>query len=119
MRSRSLRIGVATALLLFHFAALRHELGAWESVSALARRTCVDSAPAIAASAGSQVIVQGLPDSIDGVFFLGNGFSECVQLAAGRRLPDPIIGGAGVASPPARVFRWDSQRRRLIPAGAE
>jgi len=119
VRSRTLRVGVAAALLLFHFAALRHELGVWESVATLARRTCVDAAPAIVRSAGSQVVIQGLPDSIDGVFFLGNGFSECVQLAAGRRLPDPIMGGAGMANPPARVFRWDPQRRLLITASAE
>ncbi len=107
--SPALRTVVAAALLFFNFTALRHELAVWHSVTSLARRTCVDAASAVTAAPGSTVLVEGLPNSLDGVYFLGNGFQECVELQAGRRLPPLTAAPSANAS----VLRWDSGRRRL------
>jgi hypothetical protein len=104
-------------LLLFHFAALRQELGVWQSVSALAGRTCVETAALVAASPRSPLVVRDLPSSLDGVFFLGNGFNECVELQAGRRLPLLRFESGTPAPSPARVLRWDPAWRRLAAAG--
>lgn len=76
VNSNPLRCGAAAAILLFHFAALQHQLGVWDSVTALARRTCIE-----AAQTGG--VAKTPPNSINGVFFLGNGFPECVQFYAG------------------------------------
>lgn len=114
VRPESLRAGAAAALLLFHFAALRHELEVWRSVTGLARQTCVEAASYVAASPGSPILVSGLPDIIDGVFFVGNGFQECVELQVGRRLPALVLGKGQPANPAARVFHWDPQQRRLV-----
>ncbi|HSW49848.1 MAG TPA: hypothetical protein VLH09_06710 [Bryobacteraceae bacterium] len=106
---RVLRAGAAAALLIFHFAALRHELRVWESVTGLAQRTCV-----AAAAPGSPALVGWLPDSIDGVFFLGNGFMECVDYYAGRRMGVQRTGRDGPAVPSGLVFGWDPKQRRLV-----
>ena len=115
VRPVTLRAGAAAALLLFHFAALRQELDVWQSVTRLAKRTCVDTATLV--SPGSSVAVSGLPDTINGVFFLGNGFQECVELEAGRRLPALVAGRGQPANSTGRVFRWDPDQRRLVAAG--
>ena len=121
VRARGLRTAAAALLPMFHFAALRHQLGVWESVTALARRTCVEAAGPILSTAGSEVVVQGIPDKVDGVFFLSNGFSEFLEYYSGRRLPSPIVVGGEPSSPSAAVFRWDPAGRRLLnlsqPAG--
>jgi hypothetical protein len=119
LTSRRLRGAVAAALVLFHFAALRHQLDAWESVARLAERTCTGAAPLVASAGERPVVVENMPASVDGVFFLSNGFSECVQMAAGRSLRDPLVN---VARPPggdARGWRGDPQRRRLTAAGRD
>lgn len=119
VRPETLRAGAAAALVLFHFAALRHELDVWQSVTGLVQRTCVDAATLIAPLPGSPVLINGLPDTLDGVFFLGNGFKECVELQAGRRLPALVVGRGQPASPSARVFHWDPAQRRLVAGSPE
>jgi hypothetical protein len=76
VKSNPLRCGAAAAILLFHLAALQHELFVWDSVTAVARQTCIE-----AARTGG--VAETPPNSINGVFFLGNGFPECVQFYAG------------------------------------
>ena len=62
------RYAVAAIVLLFHFAALQHNLGFWEAASAQVKAACATGAPA-------------LPDSIDGVPALANGRPECIEIA--------------------------------------
>ncbi len=114
LRPELLRMGATAALLLFHFAALEHQLNAWQSVTTLAHRTCADAAAIVDGSAGSPVLFRPLPDTIDGVFFLGNGFQECVELQTDRRLPALVEGRKQQPPSGARVFRWDAQQRMLI-----
>ncbi len=114
--SRRLRWGTAAALLLFHYAALRHQLQAWESVARLTERTCTAAAPVVAAAGESPVVVLDMPQSVDGVFFLSNGFTECVQLAAGRRPPNLLVNPDHAPAGAALFLRWDPQRRRLVTA---
>jgi hypothetical protein len=70
-----MRYGVAAIVLLFHFAALQHNLSFWEAASAQVKAACetgVLSAP------------NSLPDSIDGVPALANGRPECIEIAHDR-----------------------------------
>jgi hypothetical protein len=111
---RRLRWGAAAALLLFHYAALRHQLQAWESVARLTERTCAGAAPLVAAGGELPVVVVDMPQSVDGVPFLSNGFSECVQLAAGRGLPNALVNPSRAPAAAAVILRWDPQRRRAV-----
>lgn len=69
---------VLLLLLVFHTAALEHNLLIWRETSEAARRTCVEAA-------GGRTFGP-LPRAVNGVPFLGNGFSECVALARGNSL---------------------------------
>jgi protein O-mannosyl-transferase len=62
------RYAVATILLLFHFAALQHNLDFWDAASAQVKAACTTGAPL-------------LPGSIDGVPALANGKQECIEIA--------------------------------------
>jgi hypothetical protein len=57
----------AAFVLLFHIAALQHNLGFWEAASARVKAACATGAPA-------------LPDSLDGVPLLANGRQECIAI---------------------------------------
>ena len=64
----------AAVILLFHWAALDHNLDSWEVASQQVRQICTTAAEGIVPSA--------IPDRIQGVPALANGFSQCVALAA-------------------------------------
>jgi hypothetical protein len=62
---------VAAIILLFHFAALQHNLGFWEAASVRVKAACETGAPA-------------LPDSMNGVPLLANGRPECIEMARNK-----------------------------------
>jgi len=62
---------VAAVMLLFHFAALQHNLRFWEIASARVKAGCDTGAPS-------------LPDSLNGVPLLANGRQECIEMAHTR-----------------------------------
>jgi len=69
--SGRVRYGLAAVVLLFHFAALQHNLGFWEAASERVKAECAMGAPV-------------LPDSINGVPALANGRPECIEIAHNR-----------------------------------
>lgn len=105
---------VAAAVLGFHVAALEHNLGAWENASAKAESACA----AVAASAQSpdgRILVLGLPQTLHGVYFFGNGFPECVAMRTANHAKIELQGGN---RPTSRVdaestFRWDPVTEEL------
>jgi len=102
-------------LLTFQAAALSHNLGIWRDVASLAAEAC-SSAAAAAASPVDQVIVEGLPGSIDGVYFFRNGFPECVQMRASHPLAISLQTLETTSPTPSAtqvVLRWDADNRRL------
>jgi len=62
------RYAIAAITLLFHFAALQHNLGFWEAASARVKAECEAGTPA-------------LPESMNGVPMLANGRQECIEIA--------------------------------------
>jgi hypothetical protein len=66
------RYAGAAIVLLFHFAALQHNLGFWEAASAQVKAACATGIPSVSNS---------LPGSIDGVPALANGRPECIEIA--------------------------------------
>ncbi len=103
----------AAILLLFNYAALTHNLDIWGKVSQRAQQACKDASRYAGAST-NRILVQQLPESLDGVFFFGNGFPECVEATTGRKIEVQLDRGS--APPPLDsplVLHWNQQREEL------
>jgi hypothetical protein len=96
-------------LLFFQVAALEHNMTIWKDVARLSHETCASFAKEIGPGEQS-VRVRNLPRMRNGVFFLTNGFAQCV----GK--PDRIIVDDGSQSSSAeRVFAWSDTANRIVP----
>lgn len=70
---------IAPAVILaFNLCALEHNLNVWENASRKAKSACAEAVRCID-PATKKIIVTGLPAILDGVYFFGNGFKECVE----------------------------------------
>ena len=109
----------AAAILVFELTALSHNLAIWKRVSATGQSACQQVGAAIQQT-GRDAIVVGLPNVKDGVYFLRNGFPECVEWNTGVSQ-----WRVHVADPPedARedgvVLKWEDSASRFIAAYAE
>jgi hypothetical protein len=72
----------AGLILAFQLAALEHNLAIWKRVSAAGRAACQQAGWAIQET-GRDATVVNLPNLLDGVYFLRNGFPECVEWNTG------------------------------------
>jgi hypothetical protein len=92
----------------FQCIALESNLAHWKRVGYLAERACQVGAQALRATS-RPIAAVGLPNVVDGVYFLHTGFAECVLFLApegtGRVLASPREG--------ARVLTWDEGSRTL------
>lgn len=105
-----LKVGSATAVLLFHAAALLHNLGAWDQASRVVRSACL----AATSCSDRPTVVSGLPRTINGVYTFANGFPECVAMQnAGARAPIRLESGPSAAPPNECHFTWDSKKNAL------
>lgn len=103
----------AVIIILFNYAALEHNLGIWESVSQRAQLACQDASRYAGLSA-NRLLVQQLPESLDGVFFFANGFPQCVEGSNGRKIEVELDrGSAANPSGGQVVLRWNRQREQL------
>jgi hypothetical protein len=120
-------IGLAGALLVFQTAALEHNLTIWRSVAELVENTCSNAAATLendVLAAPGPVRMTGIPNVVDGVYFLHTGFRRCVEQAAGREsLPqlrtdtDLLTAPEGPEAVPGesvRSYRWNGKLRRLV-----
>jgi hypothetical protein len=99
----------AVVFLAFQLGALRHNLDIWKSTGYLAAATCR------AGSTDRPLLVIGLPNVIDGVYFLHTGYADCVEQQTGRR-PESILADDGSRSTPERsVLVWNPKSRNLDP----
>jgi hypothetical protein len=97
---------VSAAIIAFNLAALEHNVRIWRDVGATARRTC---AAAVACSRSGTVRVRGLPGSLDGVYFLGVGFPECIGIAAQSAPPAVEVLPASDSA----ELSWNPDKREL------
>jgi hypothetical protein len=110
IRPKPAILPAALVLLAFHWACLKHNERIWGRTASVADRTCSQIVQQIRPSTRS-IVIQDLPGSLDGVFFLRNGLSSCLELKAGRRLGlDVDETGALPATP---VLAWDDATRSL------
>ena len=97
------RWAVAITILIFNIAALFHNLSAWEEAGEKARTAC-----SVAAACSNNVVVSGLPGSLNGVYFFANGFEECVEMRRNMHAIRP----SDPSQPPC-VLNWDKNSGKL------
>jgi hypothetical protein len=102
------RTSVAGGLLFFQITALEHNMTIWKDVARLSHETCASFAQEIG-SGEQSVRVRDLPRMRNGVFFLTNGFAECVG-KPGRIIVDDVSQGEPQAS-----FTWSDAASRIVP----
>ena len=85
------------ALIGFQWSALQNNLAHWKQVGELAGRTCAAQAK------GPRKVAVGLPNVVDGVYFLKMGYPECLNFYDQRRTGTQ---GSGAVT-------WDSKARTL------
>ena len=105
---------MAAALIAFNVAALEHNLGPWRTTPAVAAAVCSALGRELA-NDPRPVFVSGLPDRLQGVYFLSNGFPECVEMNSGQAAARVhLVGGPAGAGPVTeRRFVWNQERGRL------
>ena len=115
LRSKQTMLLAAIALLAFHWACLQHNERTWRRVASLADSTCSQIVQQITPSTKG-IVIQDLPGSLDGVYFLRNGLGPCLDLKAGRRLGVMVddTGAATSVHPGILVFAWDNPGRSLL-----
>lgn len=106
--NKRLAVPVVAAFLVLQCAALVHNLEIWRDTAQLAQRTC--SSFARFADEPQPLTVLPLPRTHNGVFFLANGFQDCVYVNSGKRV---AIVPPGVNSGARSVFKWDQQSQSI------
>lgn len=111
--SRSL--GLAALLLIFNASALRHNLTPWRTVPASAQAVCLQ-AGRLLRDDPRPIEVSGLPYQKQGVYFLSNGFPQCVAINSGEDMGRIAVVQQRVERRPqgARQLVWDEKQGELV-----
>jgi hypothetical protein len=103
------------AVLVFHAAALWHNLLIWDRTSLLADAVC-RAAAREAVHASVPPVFENPPLILDGIAFFTNGLPECVGMhAPGARISVEFGPDLPPPAPGAAVFVWDEQSRSFVP----
>lgn len=118
---RRLAVTCAIALMAFHVSAMWHNIGHWQRMSELHRRTC-RAVAGYAAPAGAPLYAADLPTTVDGVYMLTTGLPECVALRYGVER-DRVKLVDSTSKVPAEAadgaIRWNPARRQVERIGRE
>jgi hypothetical protein len=106
---------LAAALACFQMAALWHNQQIWGQTAELARRTCFDAADYLRRNPSARMFPEGVPEVINGVYFLRDRLFWCVVIAGGagkdRVMEGPLI--TAPSQPDDHVFTWNDKTRTL------
>jgi hypothetical protein len=83
--SNGTRLVAGVAMLAFSLTALLHNLNGWETAAAKSKTVCE-----AVASCSNPASVEGLPRSLNGVYFFANGLPECVRMERAKRPGLPL-----------------------------
>lgn len=105
--NRRLQWCAAAGILAFQFIALQHNLTIWNRVAVEAKRACVAGAASVT-PATKKLLVWGVPDSLEGVYFLGTGYPECVEMEGASNLESVELrtGEKPAPEPGTSVLVW-------------
>jgi hypothetical protein len=109
------RLVIPGMLILFNLAALEHNLDRWAYASARAKDAC-DAAAQCLGPETREVLVPGLPGSLEGVYFFANGFPECLEMRRkGVSLPIELTTDESACTAEEDCFRlfWDKSTDSL------
>jgi hypothetical protein len=118
--SHTWQFPVAAAIILFHVAALQHNLDSWEYTSAKDKAAC-DAVARISVGSPKVVVVGKLPGEIRGVQALKNGFPECVDFSARHHVDMQFLADWPAVRADATYLVWDEgtdQLKSMNPPGA-
>jgi len=101
---------LVSALVAFNVAALEHNLGPWRATPAAAAAACGALGREMAHDP-RPVFVRDVPERRLGVYFLANGFPQCVELNSGQPAGRVHLAGQADRVPTAaRLFIWNPER---------
>ncbi len=103
---------VAAGIVVFHMAALQHNLDSWEYASAKAQAAC-DTAARMSLNAPKLVVIGNLPGEIRGVQALKNGFPQCVELSVGHPVNIEVLPDWPAVRGDAAYLVWDDTTDQL------
>lgn len=104
---------LAAGLLTFQLTALCHNLLIWRQAASLSEKTCAAIGAELARDRRA-ILIQNLPDKWHGVFFLRNGFPQCVAIHSHGDVSRLYIEREGQPPPAdARVFSWNDRTERF------
>ena len=114
LRPKRTMVLAALVLLGFEWACLQHNERIWRQVALAADNTCSKILQQITPST-RRIVIRDMPGSLDGVYFLRNGLSPCLDLKAGRRLDVNVDETDALPSinPATLAFTWDAVQRSL------
>ncbi|MEP7353716.1 MAG: hypothetical protein ABI824_10835 [Acidobacteriota bacterium] len=104
-------------IILFQFATLQHNLSIVEPVTILGRAACQQVGRAAALTNGA-IAVANLPKLRDGVYFLGNGFPQCVEWRTGvpsNRVHLVSISDQASSPGTSPTLSWDESAALFVP----
>jgi hypothetical protein len=108
-----LRVVLASGLLLFHLAALCHNLMIWREVAFLSQTTCIHIGAELRRDRRA-IVVADLPATWHGVFFLRNAFPQCVSVTSKQNVDRLYLYDEAHPAPlDARFFQWSSRTAKL------
>jgi hypothetical protein len=111
-----LALVLPAAVLVFQFAALQHNLRLRTEAAHLSQQTCAELGEELRRDA-RPILVQGLPRTWRGVYFLANGFAPCVAIQSGMPEAASRVFVDSDARPPSpRIFTWSESAQRLVEA---
>jgi hypothetical protein len=105
---------VPATILMFHFAALQHNLTIWQRTGEVAKRACT-SAAKCALPKSEKLSVWNMPGTLDGVYLLDLGFNECVTMQTQTRVPKAEFqnGYPPLAQSDTALLLWDKMNSDL------
>ncbi|MDP9052795.1 MAG: hypothetical protein M3N93_00610 [Acidobacteriota bacterium] len=108
------RILLPAGLLLFQLVALEHNLKIWRGVALLGQRTCKAMGAELSRDPRS-IVVGGLPATWQGIYFLKNGFPQCVAINTRQSINRISVqeDNPAAVGPNARLFIWNNGTGRL------
>jgi hypothetical protein len=113
-----LAIAFGAALLVFQWVALQNNLRLRTEAAQLAQKTCAAIGEELRRDA-RPILVEGLPRTSKGVYFLANGFVPCVAIQS--KMPEAlarVFVGSDAEQPSPRVFTWNRTTQTLVETGA-
>jgi hypothetical protein len=112
-KEKQIGVTLAAGLLVFQFVAVCHNLMIWRQVAFLSQQTCQALGTELTRDP-RPVIVRGLPMTWHGVFFLRNGFADCVHInSPGNGSQIYVEGEEHPILREPRVFSWNNTTQRL------